>query len=466
MSSGVSTTAADRKSALGARYADVRRITEQLVEPLSAEDMMVQSMSDASPVKWHLAHTSWFFETFLLTPHLPRYQPLDPQYCFLFNSYYKQLGAHPNRAIRGTFSRPTLEQVRRYRAHVDSGMHLLLEKHAAELLDVVELGINHEQQHQELIVTDIKHALWSNPLRPAYLSDDRVAQVSDPGTRVEDPRHTNWCEFAGGEYEVGHADEGFAFDNESPRHRVYLDPFRLASRLVTNAEYLEFINGGGYRQPELWLSDAWDHLSAAGWQAPLYWEQRDNVWLAFTCAGMQPVAPDEPVCHISFYEADAFARWAGARLPREEEWEVAAESSVVSRQSPEQTLRKGTALAVPNGRREVRALAPEGLGPELQPNLLDTGRFHPTPARDDTGLQQMFGDVWEWTASPYVAYPGYRAAAGALGEYNGKFMCNQMVLRGGSCATPASHIRATYRNFFPPHARWQFMGIRLANDCA
>jgi len=453
-------TAGRSGAELAARYLDTRRTTERLVAPLSAEDMMVQSMSDASPAKWHLAHTSWFFETFLLTPHLPAYQPLEPQYCFLFNSYYKQVGLHPNRALRGAFSRPSLEQVRRYREHVDAAMLRLLQSTAnPELLLLTELGINHEQQHQELIVTDIKHALWSNPLRPAYV--EGVARVVDPGAPAGDPRHTNclggsptlvspgeacpeaerggetgWEIFAGGEYEIGHAGGEFAFDNESPRHRVRLEPFRLGTRLATNREYLEFMDDGGYRRPEWWLSDGWDQVCAAGWQAPLYWEQQDNVWLAFTSAGMRPVAPDEPVCHVSYYEADAFARWAGARLPREQEWEMAAESSVSGRQ------------------------------PSGKPNLLEAGRFHPTPAPPASGLQQMFGDVWEWTSSPYIAYPGYRPAAGALGEYNGKFMCNQMVLRGGSCATPAPHIRASYRNFFPPHARWQFMGIRLANDCS
>jgi len=452
MSSGVSTTTAGQRSDLAAQYLETRRTTERLVEPLNAEDMMVQSMSDASPAKWHLAHTSWFFETFLLT-HLPGYQPLDPQYRFLFNSYYKQVGSHPNRAIRGAFSRPSLEEVRRYREHVDSAMLRLLERASVaahpvaptagatrvgqpgDVLLLTELGINHEQQHQELIVTDIKHALWSNPLRPAYWAGDRVARVFDPSTRAGDPRHMSWLAFAGGECEIGHAGGGFAFDNESPRHCVRVQPFRLAARLVTNREYLEFINDGGYRRPELWLSDGWDQVCAAGWQAPLYWEQRENVWLAFTTSGMRPVAPEEPVCHVSYYEADAFARWAGARLPREEEWEIAAT------QSP-----------------DASSQSPEGA------NLLDSGRLHPMAAPSGAGLQQMFGDVWEWTSGPYVAYPGYRPAAGALGEYNGKFMCNQMVLRGGSCATPASHVRASYRNFFPPHARWQFMGIRLAND--
>jgi ergothioneine biosynthesis protein EgtB len=389
----------------------VRRQTVTLAEPLSAEDQLVQSMPDASPTKWHLAHTTWFFETFILQPNAKTYQPFDPQFTYLFNSYYKQLQGHPIRANRGLMSRPTLEEVAEYRRHVDHWMNeFLAGEVGGDVQDLIELGLNHEQQHQELIVTDIKHALWSNPLRPSYLPSHAV-----PAGQAS---AMSWMTFEEGIYEIGHVGGGFAFDNESPRHKLYVQPFRLATRLVSNAEYLEFMNDGGYCRPELWLSDGWEQVCTSGWKAPLYWVEGENGWSVFTL-------------HASFYEADAYARWAGKRLPSEAEWEIAASSCLI-----------------------------EG-------NLLESGRFQPAAAPSDRiGLQQMFGDVWEWTASPYVAYPRYKPAAGVLGEYNGKFMCNQMVLRGGSCATPQSHIRATYRNFFPPQARWQFMGIRLADDCA
>jgi len=419
---------------LALQYFAVRNTTEKLCSPLSADDQMVQSMPEASPAKWHQAHTTWFFETFVLTPCLERYQPLDPRYRFLFNSYYKQVetpqapggAAHPLRSIRGTFSRPTLEEVCAYRQHVDEQMIRLLESETdtnPELAALVELGLNHEQQHQELLLTDIKHAFWTNPLRPAYVDqpwEEACAEVAP----------LQWIDYEGGLFEIGHDGGGFAFDNERPRHHVYLKPFGMASRLITNREYLAFMSAGGYSQPELWLSDGWDAVQAGHWSAPLYWELRDGAWLAFTCAGMRPVAWNEPVCHISYYEADAYARWAGARLPWESEWEVVA-----------------TGLPVAGG-------------------FLEGGRFQPRPALNLGGMSQMFGDVWEWTCSPYVAYPGYRPPESALGEYNAKFMCNQLVLRGGSCATPQSHIRASYRNFFPPHTRWQFSGIRLANECS
>jgi ergothioneine biosynthesis protein EgtB len=321
-------------------------------------------------------------------------------------------------------SRPSLDEVHEYRRHVDAHMSELLDNSLApEVAALVELGLNHEQQHQELIVTDIKHALWSTPLRPAYLPF-RDSQGSTGAM--------GWTGFDEGLYEIGHTGPGFAFDNESPRHKVYLYPFRLASRLVTNGEYLAFMADGGYRRPELWLSDGWDVVSANRWESPLYWVREQERWLAYTLGGVRPLVVEEPACHVSFYEADAYARWAGKRLPTEAEWEVACVG---------------------------RASRP---APTAEDNLLENERFHPTPARGSDGLQQLFGDVWEWTASPYVGYPGYQPPAGILGEYNGKFMCNQMVLRGGSCATPRSHIRATYRNFFPPAARWQFMGIRLA----
>ncbi len=437
------TWSADLTAKLATRYVAVREMTERLAAPLSAEDCMLQSMPDASPTKWHLAHTSWFFETFILAPHAADYRPLDPQYTFLYNSYYKQLGAHPLRCARGLVSRPTLQQVYAYRRHVDEHMSRLLQAGwiAPEIAALVELGLNHEQQHQELIVTDIKHALWSQPLRPAYIE-----------RRPQDYPYPVQFEFfnvLGGLEWIGHAGDGFAFDNETPRHQVYLREFRIGSRLVTNGEYLEFMRDGGYSKPQLWLSDGWDAVIANEWRAPLYWEPQrtakredsarfgdpDDEWRIFTLAGWREIDPHEPVCHISYYEADAYARWAGARLPTEPEWEV-----------------------------EANRVAMNG-------NFLEGERFHPQPAPPASLVPvgkpaQMFGDLWEWTSSAYLGYPGYRPSGGALGEYNGKFMSGQMVLRGGSCATPRSHIRATYRNFFPPHARWQFTGIRLANDCA
>lgn len=410
-----------RADLLRQRYAEVRATTMRITAPLSAEDHMVQSCTEASPAKWHLAHTTWFFETFLLLPSAPGYRAFDERFTYLFNSYYKQLDGHPLRTIRSAFSRPSLQEVHTYRRHVDEAMIRFVHDAGPEQLDLLELGLNHEQQHQELILTDIKHALWTNPLRPSYHSLSLSQARTAPPLR--------WLDFDGGDFEIGtDSRSGFAFDNEGPRHRVHLRPFRLASRLITNAEYLDFMNDGGYRRPELWLSDGWDQVCAAGWRAPLYWEEADGDWQAFTLAGMHALDPNEPVCHVSFYEADAFARWRGARLATEAEWEVAA--------------------------------APL----DINGNFLESGRLAPEAADAANGLHQMFGDAWEWTASPYVAYPGYRPAAGVLGEYNGKFMCNQLVLRGGSCATPQGHIRATYRNFFAPQARWQFMGVRLAND--
>jgi ergothioneine biosynthesis protein EgtB len=391
-----------------------------LVEPLSAEDQMVQSMPDASPTKWHLAHTTWFFETFLLANHLSGYRPFNPDYRTLFNSYYKQLGKHPLRNSRGTFSRPSLAEVWEYRRAVDAGMReLLSSKIPPDVAALVELGLNHEQQHQELIVSDLKHAFWSQPLRPPFRTT-----LTKPALGSE----RKWHDFPGGLVEIGHADDTFAFDNEAPRHQVFLNPYKLASRLIVNFEYLEFMNDGGYRRPELWLSDGWDTVCQQGWEAPLYWERDGQDWQLFTTCGTRAVNPDEPVCHVSYFEADAFARWAGARLPLETEWESAAES-----------------------------VSTEG-------QFAESLDFEPRSAPRADGIQQMFGYLWEWTSSPYIAYPGFRPAAGVVGEYNGKFMCNQFVLRGGSCATPRSHIRASYRNFFPPHARWQFMGIRLASD--
>ena len=411
-------------TALLEQYTAVRRQTEALCEPLSAEDHCVQSMPDASPAKWHLAHTTWFFETFILTHHLRSYRPLDERYRWFFNSYYNAVGDRPLRDMRGVFSRPAVEEVHAYRRHVDQGMRALLTgpPPAADVCELVELGLNHEQQHQELIVTDVKHALASNPLHPVYRS--QVRAKSHPAAPLR------WHEYAGGLVSIGHDGAGFGFDNEFPRHTVYLQPYRLASRLVSNAEYMEFMREGGYRRAELWLSDAWEIVRTEHWQAPLYWEEHDGSWQAMTLAGLLPVDPNEPVCHVSYYEADAYARWAGARLPREAEWESAA------------------------------------AGVAIEGNFLESEALHPRPENETSAAHphQLYGDCWEWTASAYAPYPGYRPTEGALGEYNAKFMCNQMVLRGGSCATPRSHLRASYRNFFPPAARWQFSGIRLAQD--
>jgi ergothioneine biosynthesis protein EgtB len=402
-------------------YAAVRKTTEVICSDLSPEDHMIQSMPDASPAKWHLAHTSWFFETFILKPSLPGYRLFHGDFTFLFNSYYKQLGSHPNRSYRGLFSRPSLDEVRDYRRYVDRHMLKLLgDNSSPEIAALVELGLNHEQQHQELIVTDVKHGFWSNPLRPAWKDEARSASLEDDGGRSPSS-DMQWRTFDEGLYSIGYDGTGFCFDNETPSHHVFLNAYSIASRPVTNGEYLEFIRDAGYSRPELWLSDGWDTINTQGWGAPLFWERQGDHWLAYTSTGIRPVDANEPVCHVSYYEADAYARWAGARLATEAEWEVAGS------QQP------------------------------IEGNFLESGRFHPNKAEDE-----FFGNVWEWTSSAYAPYAGFRPAAGALGEYNGKFMSNQMVLRGGSCATPQSHIRATYRNFFPPHARWQFMGIRLA----
>jgi len=414
-----------RGDALARQYATVRALSELLTATLSAEDQMVQSCPEASPAKWHLAHTTWFFETFILSTHFEGYRPFDQRFRDLFNSYYNAIGVQPEKALRNTFSRPGLDEVRKYRQHVDSRMEKLLASSVPtdSVLDLVELGLNHEQQHQELLVTDIKHAFWSNPLRPAYQPDaPRQAVAASAPQKAQT--------FAGGLVEAGHDGRSFHFDNESPRHRVFLQPFRIAVRPATCGEYLAFMDDRGYERPELWLSDGWKAVQTHHWTAPLYWEKSDGAWYQYTCSGMRKVEESEPVCHVSFYEAEAFARWAGARLLTEYEWEMAAAQSAV----------KG--------------------------NLLESGSFHPQPAAaaDATPLLQLFGDVWEWTASAYLPYPGFKPATGALGEYNGKFMSGQMVLRGGSCATPQSHIRATYRNFFQPEIRWQFSGIRLADD--
>lgn len=422
-----SITSADVKQHFIDRYQQVRCFSEHLCEPLVTEDYVIQSMPDVSPTKWHLAHVSWFFETFLLSPALPGYRSLHPQYAYLFNSYYNTLGERHCRPNRGLISRPTVEETYRYRRYVDEHVLELLgrldEQQLTELAPIITLGLHHEQQHQELMVTDIKHVLSCNPLYPVYR--ERVPENAAPVSTL------TWLTFPEALYEIGHVGEGFAFDNESPRHRQLVQPFQLASRLVTNGEYLEFMEDGGYERPLLWLSEGWSTVRAEEWQAPLYWEKRDGRWWMMTLSGLREVEKAEPVCHISYFEADAFARWADGRLPTEAEWEVAAQTVPVAG------------------------------------NMVESGRYHPAPlaesARPDQ-LNQMYGDVWEWTQSSYASYPGFRPAAGAVGEYNGKFMCNQYVLRGGSCATALSHIRPTYRNFFPTNARWQFMGLRLAKD--
>jgi ergothioneine biosynthesis protein EgtB len=415
-------TEPDAADGLAGWYRDVRRQTEALCEGLAAEDYVVQSMPDVSPTKWHLAHTSWFFETFVLQPHAPGYRPLNAAYAYLFNSYYTQAGERHCRAQRGYLSRPTVAEVYAYRRYVDEHMLDLLrgaDPGKQEVLrPLVEIGLHHEQQHQELLVTDIKHVFSVNPLRPVYR--ERAPEESPTPLPLE------WVAFPEGLYWIGHDGDGFAYDNESPRHRVFLEAFQLASRLVTTGEYLEFMRDGGYERPELWLSAGWATAQENEWTEPFYWERQGGEWQMFTLSGMRGVDPNEPVTHLSYYEADAFARWAGARLPTEAEWEVASTS-------------------VP-----------------MEGNFVESGRFHPAPPSGSGALTQMFGDVWEWTRSQYSPYPGYEPAPGALGEYNGKFMCNQFVLRGGSCATPASHIRRSYRNFFPPEACWQLSGVRLA----
>jgi ergothioneine biosynthesis protein EgtB len=405
----------------GATYRRVRAATQALCEGLETEDFVAQSMPDASPIKWHLAHTTWFFEQFLLKQHQRGYRPFRAEYEHLFNSYYQAVGSMHPRAERGLLTRPTLAEVFEYREHINRHMDALLAGRDPEdrVCELTTLGLHHEQQHQELMLTDLKHLFAANPLKPAYRGHP-VQAASAQGL-------LRFIAFDGGVCEIGASGKHFCFDNETPRHREFLEPFAIADRPITNGEYLEFIREGGYRQPQLWMSDGWSMVLAERWQHPLYWS--DDLAAEFTLAGMQPLHPASPVTHLSFYEADAFARWAQARLPTEAEWEVAA-----------------TSLSSTKG------------------NFVESGALHPVAAETGLGLKQLFGDVWEWTASPYSAYPGYSAPAGALGEYNGKFMCNQVVLRGGSCATPAEHIRATYRNFFYPSARWQFTGVRLARN--
>lgn len=407
-----------------AAYLGVRDASVRTAAPLSPEDCVAQSMAEASPAKWHLAHASWFFEQFLLRPHLPGYRVYDDRYAYLFNSYYEAVGPRHARPERGLLTRPTLDEVRQYRTHVDGHVARLLEpsRWRPELRPVLDLGLHHEQQHQELMLTDIKHLLSRNPLEPAYRQD--LARVV--GT-VRATARRKWVEFDGGLHEIGAgADVDFCFDNERPRHRVWVEPYRLASRLVTNGEYVEFVRAGGYRDARHWLSEGWDLMQRERWMNPLYWSA--DLDSEFTLGGRRVLQPDAPVCHVSLYEADAYARWAGARLPTEAEWELAARSQ------------------------------------PLRGNFAESDALHPVAADGEESLAQVYGDAWEWTGSAYAPYPGYRCASGALGEYNGKFMCNQFVLRGGSCATPAGHVRATYRNFFHPWSRWQFTGVRLAQD--
>jgi ergothioneine biosynthesis protein EgtB len=409
---------------LAALFLAIRQATEALAAPLSPEDCALQSMPDASPVKWHLAHVSWFFETFVLCEYGAGYAAFDPAFRVLFNSYYHTVGERHPRAERGLLSRPDLGTVMAFRAHVDRAILELLTRPLPDAAAaLIELGMQHEQQHQELILTDLKHLLSRNPGRPVYHGRWPLAPVQ--------PLPMAWHRFAGGLADLGYGESGFAFDNETPAHRAYVAPFELASRPVTHGEFARFIADGGYRRPELWLSAGWDAVVSRGWQAPLYWERADTGWRTFTLHGMVEIDSHTPVCHVSFFEAEAYARWAGARLPGEFEWEWAA------RQQP------------------------------VAGNFLESGALHPLPLAGSggaTGPEQMYGDVWEWTRSDYGPYPGFRPDAGAVGEYNGKFMSGQYVLRGGSCATPATHMRATYRNFFPPEARWQFSGIRLARD--
>jgi ergothioneine biosynthesis protein EgtB len=434
-------------SARLSRYRAVRRRTLALCEPLTPEDMMVQSCPEASPAKWHLAHTAWFFESFVLREFVVGYRFFNSEFPWLFNSYYRNFSAFPEKHLRSSFSRPALEEVLRYRKHVDAALERLLTTEAdPEALRRIELGIHHEEQHQELLLTDILNAFWSNPLHPAYLPGGLEAA---PGSRRQTalghipPPEMDFVEFDGGLSEAGFDGQGFSYDNELPRHRIWLDKYALATRLVTCGEYAAFIADGGYLRPELWLSAGWDTVERLNWSAPLYWGGEAGHRTLFTLRGELPLEKLQhtPVSHVSFFEADAYARWAGFRLPSELEWEVAAAQQAM----------RGNLLG------SDRLLpAPVGL---VSPSGPDANQ---EPREEESELQQLFGDCWEWTSSAYLGYPGFKAPQGALGEYNGKFMSGQMVLRGGSCVTPEMHIRPSYRNFFVPETRWQFSGIRLA----
>ncbi|MEO5754820.1 MAG: ergothioneine biosynthesis protein EgtB [Chthoniobacterales bacterium] len=409
------------------RYRQIRRFSEKLCATLEPEDFVVQSMPDVSPTKWHLAHTSWFFETFILKVWIPDYQPEVPEYAYLFNSYYNAAGDMHRRDLRGLISRPTVAEAFRFRRSVDQHIEELLENADEDLRQEIQavftIGLHHEQQHQELLVTDIKHVFAQNPLHPIFRERSEAPTPSSIAP-------CGFVDFEEAIVEIGHTGRGFSYDNEGPRHRALVPAFSLATRPVTNGEYIEFIEAGGYTRPDHWLSLGWTIVNEQRWESPLYWTKRNGAWWNFTLSGLRPIDPAEPVTHVSHFEADAFANWSGARLPTEFEWEQAA------------------------------------AGLEIEGNFVDTERFQPAPveAQPNGKLTRMFGDVWEWTRSAYLPYPGYRAVPGALGEYNGKFMSNQMVLRGGSCATSQNHIRSTYRNFFQPEKRWQFTGIRLARD--
>jgi ergothioneine biosynthesis protein EgtB len=419
---------ADGVASLRGQLLRTRQTSRWIAGPLTEEDQIVQAMDDASPTKWHLAHTTWFFEEMVLKPFDPAYRVFDERFGYCFNSYYETLGARQPRPKRSLLTRPRHDEVISYREHVDRALQNFFDRGgngpSPEALTLIELGVHHEQQHQELMLTDCLAVFAGNPLRPAY-REDRIVSAAGKSPALE------WVAFDGGVFPVGHEGQSFAFDNEGPRHEQLIRPFRLANRLVTNGEWLEFMADGGYSKPTLWLADGWAAVRREGWEAPLYWEERDGEWRQMTLRGLLPVDPARPVCHVSFYEADAYARWAGKRLPTEFEWEVASGDQ------------------------------------PLEGNLLGSETLRPEPAHcGERGLQQMIGDAWEWTGSAYLAYPGFKPAEGAVGEYNGKFMCNQFVLKGGSCATPEGHIRRTYRNFFYPHQRWQFTGLRLADDGA
>ncbi|HZJ13347.1 MAG TPA: ergothioneine biosynthesis protein EgtB [Methyloceanibacter sp.] len=404
------------------RLFETRALSTALAAPLSDEDQVVQAMDDASPTKWHLAHTTWFFEAFLLKRFLAGYRVFDERFEYCFNSYYESVGPRHPRLKRGLLTRPSAEDVRAYRAFVDAALGRLFDRAPTpESAELIELGINHEQQHQELLLTDVLSLFAAGPLKPPY-------REAGPGVRAGEAAPLEWISFDGGIFEVGHEGPGFAYDNEGPRHEALIRPFSLARRCVTTAEWLEFIADGGYATPTLWLADGWNTVKSQRWRGPLYFEEADRGTMQMSLLGFRPIDPAAPVTHVSYYEADAFARWAGYRLPTEFEWEVAAASVPV-----------------------------EG-------RTLGAAYLRPMPSKPGPGLQQMFGDVWEWTGSAYLPYPGFKAAPGAVGEYNGKFMCNQFVLRGGSCVTPEGHVRRTYRNFFYPHQRWQFTGLRLAQD--
>ena len=413
------------RESLAQHYKTIRMFSEDFCKTLVTEDYVIQSIPDVSPTKWHLAHTSWFFEAFVLSEVDKNYKSLHPQYNFLFNSYYVKVGKRHARPQRGLLSRPTVKEVYEYRSYVDEKMNEFFKNADDELFDsiaiVINIGLHHEQQHQELMVTDIKHVFSCNPLHPKLIDAPEKVQTNVP--------KINWIQYEGGLKEIGFTGDGFFYDNEQPRHKAFLNDFNLASRLITNGEYIEFINSGAYDKDELWLSDGIATVRQNDWNAPLYWENKDGEWWHYTLQGFRKVILDEPVVHVSFYEAEAFARWSGARLTTESEWEIASQNL------------------------------------EVDGNFVESGLYHPKSLTEKKeGLNQMYGDVWEWTRSDYSPYPGYKIPEGAIGEYNGKFMSGQLVLRGGSCATSITHIRNTYRNFFYPSSRWQFMGIRLAGD--